>query len=122
MKLMICGSRSLDTAKVIPFALSWFEIFPYRITEIVQGEARGIDTLAKNYAISKNIPTKGFPAEWDKYGKSAGYRRNVEMVDYADEVLAIWDGKSKGTRHSIDITREKGKPLYTLKIQSFVTK
>jgi hypothetical protein len=80
------------------------------ITEIVCGEARGVDAMGKQLADAIKVPTKSFPADWDKYGKPAGYIRNKEMGMYADVLIAIWDGKSRGTRHMIDIMNELGKP------------
>lgn len=56
-----------------------------------------------------NLGTWDFPAEWDKYGKSAGYRRNVDMVDRCDYCLILWDGQSKGTKHDIDLCISKNK-------------
>ena len=84
-------------------------------SEIVSGCARGADTLGKKYANDHNIPVKKFPAEWNKYGRSAGYIRNTEMADYADILVAFWDGKSLGTKHMIDTATKKGLIVYTIK-------
>lgn len=65
--------------------------------EIVSGAAKGADRLGMKYAKERGYDCMTFPAEWDKFGKSAGYRRNVQMADYADMLFAFWDGKSKGT-------------------------
>ena len=75
--------------------------------EIVSGTARGADQTGEAYAISRGIPIKRMPAQWDRYGKSAGYRRNEEMAAYADALLAFWDGESRGTRHMINIANER---------------
>ena len=75
---------------------------------IISGRARGADTLGENYGVSKGIRVDGYLANWDKYGKSAGYRRNVEMANDADALVAFWDGKSRGTMHMINIANEKG--------------
>ena len=80
------------------------------ITEVVSGGAQGVDTLGEVWAEKHDIPVKQFLAEWDVYGRSAGYRRNEEMGDYADVLLAIWDGKSRGTKHMIDYMKQLGKP------------
>ena len=71
--------------------------------------APGVDTLAVRWANYHGYPLKEFPADWNKYGKAAGYRRNVEMAEYADLLIAFWDGKSPGTKHMIDIMKSKGK-------------
>lgn len=74
--------------------------------EIISGCARGADLLGMKYAIEKGYKLKKFPADWN-LGKSAGYLRNVEMGNYGDALIAFWDGKSKGTKHMIDIALNK---------------
>jgi len=76
--------------------------------EIVSGCARGADMLGQHYANDRNYPFSTFPADWDKYGKSAGYRRNAEMAEYADALVAFWDGESRGTKHMIDLANKNG--------------
>lgn len=80
--------------------------------EIVSGTANGADKLGEKYANEKGYLLKKFPADWDKYGKSAGFKRNVEMSNYADALIAFWDGKSKGTKHMIDLAKR-----YELKVK-----
>lgn len=86
--------------------------------EIVCGKARGADTLGEQFAKTYNIPIKYFPADWDTYGKSAGYRRNTEMANYAKEdngvLIAFWDGKSKGTKHMIDTAKTRGIKVFVV--------
>ena len=76
--------------------------------EIVSGGARGADSLGEKYAKHRGYKLTIFKANWDLYGKSAGYRRNAEMADYADACVVFWDGKSKGTKHMIDLANKKG--------------
>ena len=75
--------------------------------EIVSGTAKGADKLGERFAEDYNIKIKRLPANWDLYGKSAGYRRNEEMALYAKQdngvLIAFWDGKSKGTKHMIQL-------------------
>ena len=64
-------------------------------------------------ALENNTQKRGYelqshPADWDKYGKSAGYRRNKEMAEVADACICFWDGQSKGTKHMIDIATDMG--------------
>ena len=75
--------------------------------EIVSGCAYGVDSLAIRYAEEHNYKLTKCPADWDKFGKSAGYIRNTQMADYADALIAIWDGKSKGTNHMIEISKTR---------------
>ena len=77
--------------------------------EIICGKARGADILGEQFAKEYKLSIKYFPADWNTYGKSAGYRRNAEMANYAKEdngvLIAFWDGKSKGTKHMIDLAK-----------------
>ena len=76
--------------------------------EIVSGGARGADSLGEQYARERGFKLSVFRAEWNKYGKSAGYRRNEQMALYADAVVVFWDGVSKGSKHMIDIAMRQG--------------
>ena len=112
MKLIIAGSRTIDF--YTPFDLheiicEHFDPYP---TEIVCGMAKGPDLIGRDYALEHEIPVKEFPADWETYGKRAGFIRNDEMAQYADVLLAIWDGKSNGTRHMIRAMLELHKPFH----------
>jgi len=76
--------------------------------QIVSGRARGADTLGEQYAKDNNLDLKVFPANWEKHGRSAGYIRNSEMANYANTLIAFWDGKSRGTKHMIDEANRRG--------------
>jgi len=81
------------------------------ITEVVSGTAKGVDRLGENWALENQLNITRFPADWDKYGKKAGYIRNKQMADYTGKegiLIAIWDGKSRGTKMMIDIAKKKG--------------
>jgi len=110
MKLIIAGSRNITDYQILIEAINYFNIKD--IDEIISGEARGVDKLGERYAYDNDIPLKRFPARWDKFGKSAGYIRNNEMADYADTLLAIWDHKSKGTKHMINTALNKNLKIY----------
>jgi len=107
MKYAVIGSRNFK---------DWFyfcQIMPQFIPEtIISGGAIGADSFAAKYAKMKNIPLVEFIPDWEKHGKSAGFKRNVLIVSAADEVIAFWDGKSAGTRHSIDIAKNQGKKVH----------
>ena len=83
--------------------------------QIISGNARGADKLGEKYAKDNNISLMCFPADWNKYGKKAGYIRNEQMAKEADALIAFWDGKSKGTKHMIDIARSKGLLIRVIK-------
>ena len=81
---------------------------------IVCGMATGADTLGRNYAISNGLEVLEFPANWNRYGKSAGYIRNKEMGNIADSAIVFWDGRSKGSKLMIDIMHELKKPVVAI--------
>ena len=115
MKVIIAGSRGITSIYHLRRALQESGFF-WSITEVVSGTARGVDKLGEEWAIEKGIPIKRFPADWDTHGKRAGYLRNAEMADYADALLALWDGKSRGTKHMIDLARKKGLRVYVMEV------
>lgn len=100
MKLIIAGGREFDNFELLCSVMSKVKT---PVEEVVCGGARGADELGQLWALERSIAVKYFPADWDRYGKSAGYRRNEQMADYADALLAFWDGESRGTKHMIDI-------------------
>lgn len=83
--------------------------------EIVSGTANGTDKLGERYAKLKQFGLSKFPANWDKFGKSAGYKRNSQMGDYSDVLIAFWDGESRGTKHMIDLATSKGLEVFIIK-------
>ena len=82
---------------------------------IISGCARGADTLGLRYASETPFDVEAYPAAWDQYGKKAGYLRNVEMAENANALIAFWDGKSKGTKHMIDIATERNLPIRVIR-------
>lgn len=109
MKVIIAGSRSGFVARNVFEAI---EESKFVITEIVSGTARGVDRDGEYYGKCNNIPIKRFPADWDQYGKAAGYIRNKQMAEYADALIAVWDGESRGTKNMIDTMQSLNKPVY----------
>jgi hypothetical protein len=108
MRTIIAGSRNITDYVTILHAIS----LSWKPTVVISGCARGADKLGEEWAIRNNVPIERFPANWNEYGKSAGYRRNVEMSENAEALLAIWDGESKGTKHMIDIAKKKELLVY----------
>ena len=104
MKIAIIGSRGLHVNDLEKY-------LPENVTEIVSGGARGIDSDARAYAQAHGIQLKEFLPEYEKYGRSAPLKRNLLIIEYADVVLAFWDGHSRGTKYVIDHCREMGVPV-----------
>ena len=100
MKVAVIGSRGLiidDLGKYLP----------EDTTEIVSGGAKGVDADAREYALSHNIKLTEFRPDYKRYGRGAApLKRNIQIIEYSDIVLAFWDGKSKGTKHVIDNCRK----------------
>lgn len=116
MKLIIAGSRTLHPS--VAFIYGAVESFGLpKITEVVCGKAEGVDSCGEDYAIYYDIEVMPFFAKWDEHGKSAGYKRNLEMGQYADALLLIWDGESKGSGHMKEIMRKLNKPIYEIVIK-----
>lgn len=107
-KVIIAGTRTFDDYYFLKNVLN--ELYPKPII-VVCGGASGADNFGRLWAIKKGYPYEMFWAQWDKEGKKAGYNRNVKMGEFADELVAFWDRKSKGTEHMIKIMEEKGKPV-----------
>lgn len=102
MKIAVIGSRSILTADLDTYISDG--------DEIVSGGAVGIDSCAAEYAEKNGISLKVFIPEYDKYGRGAPIVRNKQIVDYADKILAFWDGKSRGTLSVIKYAEKVGKP------------
>ena len=108
-KVIIAGSRGFSNYKLLREQCNKF-LREKRKTNniiIVSGHARGADTLGEKYAQDEGFALETYPAQWKKLGKQAGYRRNEQMSEVADALIAFWDGSSRGTKHMIDIMNEK---------------
>lgn len=105
LKLAIIGSRSFNLYDTLCDRVQYYFPPSDRLI-IISGGASGADRLAAKYAKSFNIELIEFLPDWQKYGKSAGFKRNKDIVNAADVILAFWDGISKGTKHSLDLARE----------------
>lgn len=113
MRVIVAGSREGVQQEQVDDAVTKSG---FTITEIVSGHARGVDQMGELIAEVNHLPIKLFPADWKQYGKAAGIIRNHEMALYADALIAVWDGKSKGTQHMILDMQKTGKPVYIYKI------
>ena len=115
MKVIVAGSRAINDKAEVAKAI---ESTKLKITEIVIGNARGVDAIAENYANIIHANIKVFPAETEKYGQPAGRFRNEQMAKHADAMIAIWDGQSTGTRDMIQAMNKEGKPVYVYLVKS----
>ncbi len=107
MKVIIAGSRHIIDHHYVESKLD--EITAnVTVTEVVSGMARGVDQIGECWANLHDIKVRQFPARWREEGRGAGYKRNVRMAEYADALIAVWDGESRGTKHMIDTAREHG--------------
>lgn len=117
MRLIIAGSRTFNNAAILAEEADTY-IYekveaglafsrPNEIT-VISGTARGADQLGERWATIRGYDVERYPAQWDVYGKSAGYKRNEYMASIATDLLAFWDGKSRGAKHMIDIAKRAG--------------
>jgi len=108
MKVLICGGRDFDDYDMMANLLSELRAKHPQL-EIVSGGARGADSLADYYAQTNGVKITVMKADWDTHGKGAGIIRNNQMLDLVpDLVLAFWDGRSRGTLHTIEEARRRG--------------
>ena len=115
MKLIIAGSRTFTDYQLLCQTLAPEK---HRITQVITGGARGADRLGIRWAVSHSVRLKGFPADWQRFGKSAGYRRNEQMAQAGDVLIAFWDGQSPGTAHMVQCMRQMGKPVVVIRVEA----
>ena len=113
MKVIVAGSRTITSYKEVCKAI---EESKFPIDKIVSGNAEGVDQYGENYAIINYIDLVIFPANWKLHKNKAGILRNIEMGNYADALIAVWDGKSRGTKHMIDYMKSLNKPVFVLEV------
>lgn len=114
MKTIIAGSRTVKRKFTVLDAMNFCG---WDITEVVSGGADGVDKIGEALAIDSNIPVKRFPADWSQYGKAAGPIRNRQMAAYADALIAVWDGKSRGTANMIKEAKKAGLTVYVYEVK-----
>lgn len=112
-KIAIVGSRSFNNyAKLKEFINNTLDEEGINVTHVVSGGAKGADSLGEKYADEYALEKIIFQADWDKYGKSAGFRRNVDIIKNCDICFAFWDGESHGTKHDIDLCKQYNKKCF----------
>lgn len=108
-RIIIAGGRDFHNQPLILQELDKITIGLHADDiQIISGKAKGADTVGIDIANRFNTNLALFPAQWDRYGKTAGYKRNYLMAQNADVLLAFWDGKSSETNHMINIAKEAG--------------
>jgi hypothetical protein len=115
MQLIIAGSRSFHDYQHLCQTLA-----PERprITQVLTGGARGADQLGYRWAWKHQVTHQLFRADWERFGTSAGVRRNYQMAQAGDMLLAFWDGRSAGTRHLIGCMQQLGKPVVVIQFDT----
>ncbi|WP_027358050.1 DUF2493 domain-containing protein [Desulforegula conservatrix] len=109
MRTIIAGSRICNNMANL---LSALKSAGWKPTTVVCGTAKGVDTLGEKWAIDNGIPIEKFAPDWSRYGRAAGPKRNLEMAKSANALIALWDGKSKGTKNMIETARKEGLKVY----------
>lgn len=109
MKIAVIGSRTFNDAALLENTLLE-KLAMSDVTGLVSGGAQGADSLAEAFAAKHRLAIQVFKPDWKQFGRGAGVIRNKEIIA-ADQVIAFWDGKSKGTLNSINHAKKLGKPL-----------
>ena len=111
-RVIVAGSRNFNDYELLKRKMIHYlsRYKPHEV-EIVSGGARGADALGERFAKEKGCHLKIMKADWDLFGKSAGYIRNAEMAKYADACVVFWDGVSKGSEHMINLAEAEGIPV-----------
>jgi hypothetical protein len=134
MKVIIAGGRNISN---IGFLIEAIDQSGFEITEVICGLAAGADILGKEWAENNGIPVKEFPAEWDRidvpgaivkyrsgksYNARAGHDRNAKMAEYADALIALWDGRSPGTKGMIKEADKRKLSIFIYRIDKLLDK
>jgi YspA, cpYpsA-related SLOG family len=112
MKLIIAGSRTFTDYQLLCQVLGPER---HRITEVIHGGARGADQLGFRWALKHHVRSRCFAADWARFGNSAGIRRNCQLAQAGDLLIAFWDGRSPGTAHMMRCMQQLGKPIVVIR-------
>ena len=119
LKLLNMVTAIIGSRNITAFDLS--KVVPSDTTVIVSGGATGVDTLAARYARAKRLPLVEFKPNYREFGKGAPFVRNRQIIDYCDNVVAVWDGVSKGTKYTVDYARKQGKKVKLIVVDTCET-
>ena len=109
MKTIIAGGRDIHDYQLVLDAIKESQ---FGISTVVSGGAKGVDALGERYAESMNLALNVFEADWATHGRAAGPIRNRKMAENAEALIAVWDGKSRGTKNMIETARKLGLMVY----------
>lgn len=113
MKIAIVGSRGFNDYEILKkYINDTKQQYDYEFDTVVSGGARGADSLGERYAEEYGLEKMIFPADWKRFGKKAGFLRNVDIIKNCDICFAFWDGESHGTKHDIDLCKQYSKTCY----------
>jgi hypothetical protein len=120
--LYICGSRTFDDypalcAHVDACLVKWD---PADVERVIHGDARGADKMGERWALAHGLQVNILRPDWKRLGRSAGFKRNVQLVARANYLIAFWDGRSRGTAHSIQLAQAKGIPFSVYRFPTIV--
>ena len=108
-KVVVAGGRTYTNTGMVFICL---EDIVQKDDVIISGHAKGVDMMGELYAQKNNLACEIYPAEWDKYGRSAGPRRNEQMAQVADKVVVFWNFKSRGTKNMVEMAKKYKKELF----------
>lgn len=122
IRIIVAGSRDFDDYKLLEENLDNYindlVLEPEDRIKIISGTARGADILGERYASTRKYFVHRFPADWNRYGRRAGYLRNEKMAKYAaienGVLFAFWNGESKGTKYMIDLAKRYGLEVHVI--------
>jgi predicted Rossmann fold nucleotide-binding protein DprA/Smf involved in DNA uptake len=112
MKTAVIGSRSFNDYELLMKIIDQFIV-----TEIISGGAIGADTLGEQYAMEKGIPAQIYKPDYSKFGRRAPLMRNFTIIDQSQQVIAFWDGSSRGTLQALNYAKEKERIIYVFSCQ-----
>ena len=127
LRIIIAGSRDFNDYKLLKTSmrdiLKNISLDDINKIKIISGTARGADQLGERFAKQFKLEVVKFPADWNRFGKRAGYIRNEEMAKYSVKddnygmLVAFWDGKSRGTKHMIDLAKKHGVEIHVVRFK-----
>jgi len=109
MKVAVVGSRALQISDLGAY-------LPKETSEVISGGALGVDSCAREYALAHDLKLTEFLPDYPRYKRKAPLVRNRLIVEAADRVVALWDGKSRGTMHTVGLARQLGRPVDVITI------